>query len=448
MSTEQYQIVFSGEVLEGFEPADVKANLQTLFQLSDDQAEKLFGPNPVVIKSGLSAERAEQYVERLSSAGADVQMKAESNSAVAPEPESVPVEASVEPTVEPMQAEAAPSPAEPERKPVENDDIREAGFQFTGSGKEYFGIWIVNILLTIVTFGIYSAWATVRNNQYFYGNTQVDGSSFQYLAKPLTILKGRLIALAVFAVYVILSEMFVEAALFFAVLFIPVVPWIMIKSLRFRAVNSSFRNVRFDFEGRYGQAFMVTFVWPLLNLFTLLLLTPFVIRKTHEFVASGSRYGTSEFSFNATVGEYYRFFGIALAILLGGVLGAYLGKMTGVPALGVIIGAVAYLALIGYFLAGMANLFINAIQLQDHGFSSDLQPGRMLWIYLSNSVVVALTLGLATPWAKCRLARYRAECTSMLIAGNLDQFVAAEENRTSALGQELGDAFDVGFAGI
>ena len=33
---------------------------------------------------------------------------------------------------------------------------------FTGDGKEYFRIWVVNLLLTLATFGIYSAWAKVR----------------------------------------------------------------------------------------------------------------------------------------------------------------------------------------------------------------------------------------------------------------------------------------------
>ncbi len=33
------------------------------------------------------------------------------------------------------------------------------GFRFTGNGGEYFRIWIVNLMLTIVTLGIYSAWA-------------------------------------------------------------------------------------------------------------------------------------------------------------------------------------------------------------------------------------------------------------------------------------------------
>ena len=48
-------------------------------------------------------------------------------------------------------------------------------FEFTGSGSEYFKIWIVNVLLTIVTLGIYSAWAKVRRLRYFYNNTRFAG---------------------------------------------------------------------------------------------------------------------------------------------------------------------------------------------------------------------------------------------------------------------------------
>jgi glutaredoxin len=40
-------------------------------------------------------------------------------------------------------------------------------FTFTGNSKEYFGIWIVNTLLRIITLGIYSPWAKVRKRRYF-----------------------------------------------------------------------------------------------------------------------------------------------------------------------------------------------------------------------------------------------------------------------------------------
>src|SRR5262245_53377118 len=74
-------------------------------------------------------------------------------------------------------------------------------FQFTASGGEYFRIWIVNLLLTLLTVGIYSAWAKVRRLRYFYGNTSLAGSAFEYHGQPLQILKGRLIALAALIVY-------------------------------------------------------------------------------------------------------------------------------------------------------------------------------------------------------------------------------------------------------
>jgi uncharacterized membrane protein YjgN (DUF898 family) len=72
---------------------------------------------------------------------------------------------------------------------------------FTGRGAEYFGIWIVNLLLTIVTLGIYSAWAKVRRLQYFYRHTEVAGSGFDFHGSPMKILVGRLIALVMLIAY-------------------------------------------------------------------------------------------------------------------------------------------------------------------------------------------------------------------------------------------------------
>src|SRR6218665_1194187 len=78
---------------------------------------------------------------------------------------------------------------------------------FTGRASEYFGIWIVNVLLTIITLGIYSAWAKVRRNRYFYGNTVLLGRSFEYHARGLQILIGRLIVLGAFIVLNVIATL-------------------------------------------------------------------------------------------------------------------------------------------------------------------------------------------------------------------------------------------------
>ena len=74
-------------------------------------------------------------------------------------------------------------------------------FKFTGDASEYFGIWIVNLFLSIVTLGIYSPWAKVRKKRYFYGHTWVADSNFEYHGMPIAILKGRIIALLALALY-------------------------------------------------------------------------------------------------------------------------------------------------------------------------------------------------------------------------------------------------------
>src|SRR5438445_11167699 len=88
-----------------------------------------------------------------------------------------------------------------------NADERLVQPEFTGTATEYFRIWIVNLFFTLVTLGIYSAWAKVRKRRYFYVSTRLDGDSFDYFASPKAILNGSIIALAIFATYAVAGEL-------------------------------------------------------------------------------------------------------------------------------------------------------------------------------------------------------------------------------------------------
>ena len=50
---------------------------------------------------------------------------------------------------------------------------------FNGTGSGYFRVCIVNLLLIIITFGIFGAWALVRSKQYLYSHTELSGSCFK-----------------------------------------------------------------------------------------------------------------------------------------------------------------------------------------------------------------------------------------------------------------------------
>jgi uncharacterized membrane protein YjgN (DUF898 family) len=340
-------------------------------------------------------------------------------------------------------------------------DLSPRPFRFTGDGSEYFRIWIVNLLLSIVTLGIYSAWAKVRRLRYFYGHTVVDGGAFGYHASPIAILKGRLIAYAVVAALAVVSNV---APLLASVLYLPLLvlmPIVLVRAFRFRAANSSYRGIRFGFDGLENDAFRVYLLLPILVPFTLGFAYPFIVAKQREFLVDHSRIGRSRFVSALPMWPVYRVYGTAaiaglawfvvLGATVAGTLMAAGGAEAEEPAM---TPGVAVVVLLTYLLIGVLyvsvrtafeNLVWNHTMLDEHRFASRLRIWRMLAIYVANIVTIALTLGLAVPWARVRLARYRAESLTLLPGGPLLSEADGSADDESATGAELSEAMDLDF---
>lgn len=192
---------------------------------------------------------------------------------------------------------------------------------FTGNASEYFGIWIVNLLLTILTFGIYSAWAKVRRKKYFYNNTLIDNVGFDYHAKPIAILKGRLIAFVFFIGYAFGGEINVFVPVIFVLLFFLALPWIVVRASVFNARNTSHRGLRFDFVGKLGEAVLIFILLPIVTLFSLYLALPYMEHQRNKFMMNNHRFGLSRFELNAKVSSFYKVYAILLIIpLIVGIL--------------------------------------------------------------------------------------------------------------------------------
>jgi len=347
-------------------------------------------------------------------------------------------------------------------------DTAEIPFQFTGKATEYFGIWIVNLLLVVLTLGIYSAWAKVRKNRYFYGNTVLAAAPFDYLANPVAILKGRLIAFAAFAIYSVVVKLYPVSAPAFGVAFFIALPWLIVRSLAFNAHNSAYRNLRFHFDRSYGKAIGVFAGLALLIPFTLGLILPYYAYRRKKFIVDHSGYGSSRYALDVGPAKFYGVYFKALGMLLllaalGGVAAALLfPQMAGALARSSSMGAhaanpgaagaagammvgvvAAYLMVFAYVQTAIANLTWNHTTLAGHRFHSSLGIGRMIWLYLSNSVAIALSLGLLIPWARIRMARYRFDNLALIPHGSFDDFVAGEQENLSATGEELGEFFGV-----
>ncbi len=339
-------------------------------------------------------------------------------------------------------------------------------FRFTGKGGEYFRIWIVNLFLSIITLGIYSAWAKVRRNRYFYGNTRLGNAGFDYLADPKAILKGRLIAVGVFVVYSVVTNIWPLAVFPFMLVFMAVVPWIIVRALVFRARNTAFRNVRFNFTGTTGEAVKVFVLWPLLMIFTLGLIFPYIDYRQKKLMVANSAYGTTPFTFNAGPGAFYKIYGKALLFVLAmlAVIAALTAATAGMlkgsvsPEGGANMAALAVPVVMGLFMSAMylflfafigariSNVAYNATRLEGHALRSSLRARDLFMLYLTNTLGIVFTLGLFIPWAQVRMARYRAEHMQFLPQGDLERFVAASQAKVASTGEEIGEMFDLGVA--
>lgn len=334
---------------------------------------------------------------------------------------------------------------------------------FRGSAKEYFGIWIVNILLTVVTLGIYSAWAKVRRKRYFYGNTELAGQSFEYHARGLQIFIGRVIAIGVVVVVNIAGLLHPALGLAGSLLFVIALPWLVKRSLRFNARVTSYRNVRFDFVGGTGGAFVAVILGSLLAIFSLGLLAPFASRWLHRYVVNNLRYGDRAFATDPTIGALYRAWAVpALLTLLGMVILALFGFTItnlssggpdGTTALALLyiasFGVLIVLALSGtLYRIGVRNVVWSATLFDGrHRLKSDMGRFRYLWIMVSNLAVTLLTFGLMRPWAAVREARYVTTHSAIRFDGDPGEIVssiAAAGGAASAEYLEM-EGFDFGF---
>jgi len=127
---------------------------------------------------------------------------------------------------------------------------------FEGSGAEYFKIWIVNVLLTVITLGLYYPWAKVRNNRYFYANSKLEDRNFEYHATGKQLFLGYLISMGILILYIVIQSISPTGSLFVLLALFLAFPWVIWQSLKFSMRMTSFSNVRFSFDGRLGQAYI------------------------------------------------------------------------------------------------------------------------------------------------------------------------------------------------
>lgn len=337
---------------------------------------------------------------------------------------------------------------------------RREALRFTGRAGEYFRIWVVNLALSVITLGLYSPWAKVRRNKYFYRHTRLADASFDYHADPVAILKGRLIAVALFVAYSVLTAMQSAWSAVVALAGALAFPWLLVRSRMFALRNTSYRGVRFRFRPAYAEAYRTLIGGMLLSVLTLGLYLPHFQYRRARLLVDNSAFGTLPLRLGARARSpdfYAIYLGAGLlALLCVFLLGIFSvafapPQLAGMEAdaaapgfqVGVtLLSALVYLAFYFGVEGAVARLVFNGIEAGRHQLHCRWSLPGYVFLRLSNLLAILCSAGLLIPWAAVRLHRYRIEHMSAAIDGELDDVVAAEEQEVSALGEEIGEAFD------
>lgn len=399
----------------------------------------------------------------------------------------------------PSAAEAADPWAEAGLRPTEH----ELPLRFVGSGSEYFRIWIVNLLLTLVTLGLYYPFAKVRRLRYFHGATEVGGAPLSFHADPWKMFRGYVLVALMLAAYTGAGQFSATAGAIAFLIVAALWPALWHSSMRFRLANTGWRGLRFRYTGTRAGAYAVMAV-PLgvVMLFVLaalllqpeasrlpgpdvptppepsgfdlflavlpglvmMVLTPLFFWLLKRLQHSNYALGPERTGFSARLGSFY---GLSLKTGLVGALvvavfaflvmglGALLGFFEGGPGrnpvmifLAIALVYVAVFAVVGgYWTARLQNLAWGHTASAHLHFTSQLRARELAGLWFKNTLLVLLTLGLYFPFAQVASARLRLEAMTVVSRIDPDALAAsAAQADEAAAGDAAGDllGFDIG----
>jgi uncharacterized membrane protein YjgN (DUF898 family) len=354
----------------------------------------------------------------------------------------------------PMAADAAAASAGPQTLRVE----------FTGSGSEYFRIWLVNLLLTVATLSLYYPFAKVRRLAYFHGNARVGEQPLGFHGNPWKMLPGHLLIVLFGFQYVISSRYSPTSAPLAIACFALLWPALWRASLQFRLGNTSWRGLRFGFDGSLRGAYlsMLPAVVPWVAIISIgpfvpqpepggehvtapglrmgiailvvvllsLVAMPLALAWIKRYQHGHCVYAGQRSRLEAGAGAFYRYalqlLGVSLLVsLVAGLLLALAiasaGGKVGAGAFGAALAfyALFFAVLMPFGQCRLQNLVWGHTRMRELRCHSRLALRPLALLTLKNLVLTGLTLGLYWPFASVAISRMRLQAMSFELDGDM-----------------------------
>jgi uncharacterized membrane protein YjgN (DUF898 family) len=347
---------------------------------------------------------------------------------------------------------------------------------YDGRLGELYGIFFVNLLLGIITLGIYRFWGRTRYRRYLWSHTTYDGDRFEYTGTGGELFRGFIIAFGIFFVVILglnllqllIGEEHPGIVVFLQIAFVMLLTFLLFASrytaLRYRLTRTLWRGIR---GGLAGSA--ISYAWRsigygILTGLTLYQFVPFATVRLWRYRLNNLFFGTAQGNFEGRGRDLYGRYLVAFLlsigagiIIVGGIalsMGSAFQEMfeaiaqaqaqaqgetpppdsEGGPIGGSSAGAIqsAIMALIGGYVAwiiigAIAYLWYWAFSIRyltgrtglaGLQFESTVTAGRLFGLFIGNLLLMAVTLGFAYPIVLQRVWRFGSD--NFLVHGRVD----------------------------
>ncbi|XWW47811.1 DUF898 family protein [Fibrella sp. USSR17] len=305
--------------------------------------------------------------------------------------------------------------------------------QFVGTGTDYFGIYLVNLLLIVVTLGFYYPWAKAARLQYTYANTNLDNNPFQFHGTGREMFIGFIKAIGlILAFFLVIGYCFNSSVpalrlvgiVGYLAAILLITPIAIHGSLKYRLSRTSWQGIHFGYRGDRGELIKLFLTNGLLTIITLGLYSAWMTVNILRYTTGHVRFGSAKMAFTGS-GESYFWLnvkGYILTVLTLGIYGFWWGR--------------------DRFDYQIDNLHIEHDDME-YGIQSSMTVGTFFNLVVVNVLLLVFTLGLAMPWVIARSLRIIFD--NILIDERFEPaaILQTEADYRNATGDDLADILDI-----
>jgi uncharacterized membrane protein YjgN (DUF898 family) len=356
---------------------------------------------------------------------------------------------------------------------MSEDESGQRAFEFDGSWREFAPIAFTNLLLTIVTLGVYTFWARARERRYLWSHTRFIDDRLEWVGTGMELFIGYVLAILVFVLpigalnfaFQILTargEHEWALLLFLAVYMIVfyLVGVAIFRALRYRLSRTYWHGIRGGSDtGGFGYG--LSHVWRT-SVGTLAagLMVPWAMTSLWNQRWNQMSFGPDRFEagarYNKLLMRYLLYYLLPIVMLVGlGILFAVVGPGAEEARRDVaanLMAALFVFYVVFFILLGMIALFyysayfrevIGALSLGRLEFEFDARTADWFKLMVVNIALVVFTLGIGAIFLGYRNWAFFIRHMNAYGNVNLDDLTQSEA-REPGQGEGLLDAFDVG----